>query len=103
MLTTTHLPPCKCPCCGDELSAATSSDPRDPPEAQRPRPGMVSICASCCQVLIFNDDLTQRAPTDAELADIMAGDAGKKLRMLACMLLDAAGERRWRQRHGGGN
>jgi hypothetical protein len=61
----TDLPVSHCPWCGYAMDAATN--PND--GATQPKPGDLSVCISCASVLVFNDDLTLRACSPAELAE----------------------------------
>jgi hypothetical protein len=64
-LRDTDTPPCRCPWCGHRFDAAMSANP-DRPDAA-PKPGDVSVCISCAQVLVFTDDLTLRASMPGEI------------------------------------
>lgn len=52
-MTTTQLPPCKCPTCDTILDAATSTDGYD----TTPKAGDVTVCIYCNDVLEFTDDM----------------------------------------------
>jgi len=54
--------------CGKNLNAAASFA-----TDKRPDPGDMTVCVDCGHVMIYADDLSVRAPTDAEMVDI-AGD-----------------------------
>jgi hypothetical protein len=62
---THHVPNGFCPLCGKELDAASGMD-----HDNAPKPGDVSVCLGCAQPLVFNDDLTVRAMTASEVADL---------------------------------
>lgn len=64
-LRTTRLPECRCPWCHRLMDAATSAN-RNRPNAV-PKPGDVSVCIHCAQVLIFQDNLTVRATMPGEV------------------------------------
>lgn len=66
---TTIMPPLACPYCGYRLVAASRFE-----EVVTPRPGDISVCISCAQVIQFGYDLTLRKLTKAELDAIFAGD-----------------------------
>lgn len=57
------LPLCRCVVCGTKLDSAT----RPGPEEERPRPGDLSLCLKCGEIYVFNQDMTIRVPTVAEL------------------------------------
>lgn len=67
-----------CPYCnhGHQLASSMSN-----PEA-RPKPGDISICVECCNVLVFNDDLTTRKPTPLELDNALKNAEVVKLRKI---------------------
>ena len=54
-----------CPKCFTILSAATNMDD----ENLRPKPGDVTVCLYCAEVLVFNEDLTLRRPLAGEIED----------------------------------
>lgn len=58
----------KCLDCGRELDTATSFDSK-----QQPKPGDISICLHCGNVMVFADDLSLRELTEQDAHDI-AGD-----------------------------
>lgn len=58
----TRLPACRCPYCGTQLDAATKLD-----RAIMPKPGDISVCIKCAQVLVFADDLMLRKPKPDEI------------------------------------
>jgi hypothetical protein len=64
-LRDTRTPKCRCPWCGHRLDAAMAAD-HDKPDAA-PKPGDVSVCISCAQILVFADDLTLRASMPGEI------------------------------------
>lgn len=67
---TIRLPACPCPFCKAELDAASWADDGAP---AAPVAGDVSVCAYCQCLLIFDGDpLRVRAPTVAELGDLVA-------------------------------
>lgn len=57
----TRTPESKCPVCGHILDAATSINGEF-----EPRPGDVTLCVQCGEILIFNKDLRGRIPTAEE-------------------------------------
>ena len=77
---------CKCPVCGHEIDAATSTKTMviekptgaellgraKPPEARGPREGDLSVCLNCGEILVF-DQFLQVAP--ASLNDVHELDA----------------------------
>lgn len=66
-----QTPEAICPWCGTPLNAATGVTCEDGPSE-----GDISICAKCCEILIFKEDLTLRKPTAAELFDMPDGVFG---------------------------
>jgi hypothetical protein len=60
----TPTPESRCPKCGDLLTAAASI------EGATPEPDDISLCARCGQVLVFKNDLTQRAATPEEIVEL---------------------------------
>ena len=58
-----------CPLCGHWLDAATAG-PSNPDAT--PKPGDITVCIQCVSVLVFDEDLRVRVPTDAEQAEAMA-------------------------------
>ena len=59
---------CKCPICWKKLDAATATQ-----KGTKPKAGDATVCICCGALLVFNDDLTVRLPTDEE-NDIMRFD-----------------------------
>lgn len=59
----------KCPVCAHEFDAIASADQNveEPPEA-----GDVTICISCSSVLILDETLHSRVPTEADYATMPA-------------------------------
>jgi hypothetical protein len=62
---TTHVPTCHCLVCGATLDAATAMGHRS-----RPKPGDLTICLRCGATMKVADDLTVRAMTEEEAAEI---------------------------------
>ena len=60
MVTHTKLPECKCPYCQYNLSAASHHSDA------LPSVGDLSVCIECAQLLVFDDDLMLRIPTQKE-------------------------------------
>lgn len=52
------LPASRCPVCHYQMDAATCANKAD--EAARPRPGDISICISCGEILVFDDNFALR-------------------------------------------
>lgn len=67
---TTRTPLNHCLDCGHAIDASTDASA---PNNSTPGPGDLAICLHCAHVMIYADDLTVRAPTDAEVVEI-AGD-----------------------------
>lgn len=63
-MKTTDVPAHLCPTCGDRNNAASNM------EGYTPHAGAVSICINCGEITVFNEDLTQRIPTEEEMVDI---------------------------------
>jgi len=57
-----QLPECQCPYCEAKLDTAT-----DLKTNVMPKPGDISVCINCAQVLVFADDLTLRKPQPGEI------------------------------------
>lgn len=55
--STRGLPPCKCPTCGYKMDAAT---PAYFNAKVSPRPGDLSLCMKCGEMLVFTESLTIR-------------------------------------------
>jgi hypothetical protein len=66
-VVTKRMPTCACLNCGLEVSGATGW------EGRGPHPGDASVCLRCGHFMVFADDMTLRAPTDAEILE-WAGD-----------------------------
>ncbi len=62
----TRTPPNTCHTCGKVLDAAT-----DTGDAPTPRPGDVSICIGCGELMIFTKGLRLRMPTVKEKRDCL--------------------------------
>jgi hypothetical protein len=58
----------RCLHCGAELTGATAVG-----ADATPNPGDITVCLACGHIMAFTDDLTLRAPTDAEAYEV-AGD-----------------------------
>ena len=80
-LRDSRTPKSPCPWCGHILDGAMAADPKNPDAT--PKPGDVSVCISCAQILVFNDDLTMRAsmPGEIEVTPVMRR-AQQAVRML---------------------
>jgi len=50
-ITSTRLPSSACPVCGTLLDAATGKT------GTRPKPGDLTLCIKCGEILIFEDDM----------------------------------------------
>jgi hypothetical protein len=59
----------RCPYCAYELDAASTVP--GVPDAS-PNSGDVTICIACAGVMIFQQDLSVRKPTEVELAVVLA-------------------------------
>lgn len=63
-VTDVHImPEAKCPYCDHALACT-----QDMVLNLRPRPGDISLCVYCAQVLIVGEDMRPRKPTDDEQA-----------------------------------
>jgi hypothetical protein len=60
-VTTYRMPEIRCVGCNSKLNHAS-----DDIETSRPTPGDFTICLYCDQLMVFEDNLELRAPTDAE-------------------------------------
>jgi hypothetical protein len=66
-MKTTVTPRGRCPACGEAIDRASHIEGESAPS-----PGDVSICIRCAAVNLFDDDLSPRVPTAAELARLRA-------------------------------
>ena len=57
----TRLPKDHCPVCDEPISAAGS------PDSAFPKPGDLSVCFKCASPLSFNDDISLRELSPAEM------------------------------------
>lgn len=62
-MSTFTVPDCECPVCNKKLDQCTNAGE----ESANPVPGDVTVCFGCTSTLLFNEDLTVRLPTPAEL------------------------------------
>lgn len=69
-LRASRTPECLCPWCGHRLGASMAADPKKPDAT--PKPGDLTVCFSCAQVLVFTDDLKLRASMPGEIEDMPA-------------------------------
>jgi hypothetical protein len=60
------LPESKCPTCGYVMDSATCIEKK----AYRPKPGDLSICLKCGEILIFKADLRADLPDVADLLNM---------------------------------
>ena len=65
-ITTNLSPDLKCLYCGRQTDSATGMDP-----GTIPKPGDVTVCAYCGEVLVITGDLRYRKPTPEELTRIV--------------------------------
>ncbi len=75
-MKTTELAPTPCPKCGAPNDRATSAD------QETPKPGDVSLCATCGAFLVFDDKLTPQPPED-EVEFLLGMDASLRAAILA--------------------
>lgn len=66
-MRTTRLSPRLCPYCGHTLDAATAGPFN--PDAE-PRPGDVTVCLHCIELLVFDEATLPRKPSGDELLDV---------------------------------
>jgi hypothetical protein len=66
-MKTTRVPNHVCTC-GQENDAASHRN-------ATPSPGDVSLCWYCGELTVFNEDLTQRVPTEEEMVEIKDNQA----------------------------
>lgn len=64
---TTRLKSLMCLNCGANLTAATNFE-----QYARPQPGSVMICVVCAHIMVYDENLEFRSPTDEEVVE-MAG------------------------------
>lgn len=62
-----NTPDRRCPKCGHLCNAATSIG-----HENSPKEGAITVCIECATVLIFDERLTMRTPTEAEWEEINA-------------------------------
>jgi len=74
---TSKMRDCLCPGCGYVFTHATSANPDN--LSAVPTEGMVSLCAGCGAINIFERDLSVRAATKQEIAEIMSDQKLRKL------------------------
>jgi hypothetical protein len=75
-LTTTEVPAYTCPTCGDLNDAASNEHGATPSE------GDVSMCVNCGEITMFNADLSQRIPTEEEMAAIRSDPTWTKIELM---------------------
>jgi len=78
---THHTEPSPCPKCGKMMDAATALGTVDG-RAPEPRPGDVSLCAYCGEILCFDGDVRLQCAKDEDLASFHPTDVAK-LRLLS--------------------
>jgi hypothetical protein len=71
----------QCPFCGYKVDHASSLDGK-----HRPSEGDISLCLSCAQILIFDEDLKLREPTPEEYKEASAMEGVKKAQRVIKML-----------------
>jgi len=81
-----RVPQSFCPLCGHKLDAASGMDTDD-----RPSPGDAGVCIQCATPLIYQDDLTMRAMTQAEINNL---DPGCRRELEIAMLVVRSLDRR---------
>lgn len=64
----TRVPLQHCPNCGVPLDATG----RASASKDRPQPGNATVCLNCGHLMVFADDMSLRAPTDAEVVELAA-------------------------------
>jgi hypothetical protein len=69
-----NVPESKCPHCGEKLTHASPIDGEGGPE-----PGNISLCCMCGEVLLFDQELRMVPIPEAELAELKANEAWKKI------------------------
>jgi hypothetical protein len=84
--TETRLPESRCPFCDHKFDAASGEG------TEAPKPGDLTICLYCASPLRFTDDLTVRAMTRAEIAELPPQNQAELRRyMAAARKLDRRG------------
>lgn len=61
-IKTTKTISMNCPWCGYHLDAATGLN--------KPKPGDVSVCINCLNLLVFNDQIFGEKPTEEKFAEL---------------------------------
>lgn len=75
---TSRVPGNVCPACKHPMDAATSTD-----RPAKPKPDDVSVCFECGQVLLFNEDLTSRIPSQKEMIELQRSHLWPTLERIA--------------------
>lgn len=65
-----------CPACGELVDGVQAINDEENP---LPKPGDVTICIYCGELLIFDEDGKERVPTEEEINDIKQDKANWKL------------------------
>lgn len=65
-----EVPKTECPYCGKVNDLASSFKGKEKPE-----PGDISICIKCAGILVFDEELRIRRPTDSELINIQTSQS----------------------------
>ena len=81
---TTRIPASKCPTCGAPLSAATGLE-----GGRGPKPGDVTQCIRCAELLIFTNKLRLRKPTEKEFLDIQRSEIWPTIAAFSAILKTA--------------
>ncbi len=69
-----HLKDDWCPYCWHLLNGASAIESLEDPIPESPEPGDLSLCASCCRILVFDHGLKLRKPKPGELVKIFKAD-----------------------------
>lgn len=63
-----------CPACGYPMDCATGIG-----HQRSPSPGDVTVCISCGDISLFNDDLSLRTPSPGEMMALQRSTAWRKV------------------------
>lgn len=82
------LPSSRCPNC---RSVSDCASPMFSKQVHRPRPGDFSLCAHCATLLVFDENLKLREPTEKETASIESAfekhpEVGKSIRHVQTLI-----------------
>lgn len=74
-----ETPRCHCPACGEAIDAAASMSGTFVPEAKA---NCITVCGFCGEILTFNEDMTVRKPTLAEMTNLQQSNQWGQLQQM---------------------